>query len=336
MHKPKKSTMLDVAREAGVSYQTVSRVINNHPSVAQKTRERVLQVIKRLNYRPSKVARSLATRQSKSLAVITYGMQYYGPLQMVVNMEHAAKSAGYDLVYANINPGNNDDVTTVIENIERWAIDGLLLIAPVQSNEYNKLVKQFRHLPLLQFDITPGADVPSVIIDQYGGCYEITQYLLRLQHRRLCEISGPKNWYGAMARHAGFLQALADSQLRPIAVREGDWTPQSGYRITQSLLEHDDFTGLVVANDQMALGAIRAIHEAGLRVPDDISVVGFDDIPEANYFTPPLTTVHQDFSELGRQGVAYLLDMIVHADFTGKQRVIAPQIIIRDSATAVS
>ncbi|MBZ0295313.1 MAG: LacI family transcriptional regulator [Anaerolineae bacterium] len=335
MDKPRKPTLLDVAREAGVSYQTVSRVINSHPSVAEATRERVLEVIARLNYRPSKVARSLASQHSKSIAVIVYGMQHYGPTQMVINIEQAAKSADYDLIFANINPENDEDVTTTIENIERWSIDGLLLIAPVDSNRYEKLVKQFQPLPLVQIDITPGADVPSVIINQRQGSYEITSYLCQCGHKRICEIRGPMNWYGAVARHEGFLKALHACEIEPAGIADGDWTPESGYNCARQLLSQYQFTGLVVANDQMALGAMRAIHEAGLCIPDDISVVGFDDIPESNYFSPPLTTVRQDFSELGRQGVAHLLTIIENPEQHVGQHVLAPTLIIRSSVSSV-
>lgn len=334
MAKPKRITMLDVAREANVSYQTVSRVINEHPSVSATTRARVLQVIQQLNYRPSKVARSLATNRTRTLAVITYGMRHYGPTQMVVNIEQAAKQAGYDLILANVDPNSLEDFQTTIERIERWSVDGLLMIAPVKSNRYEQLVEQFTPLPLVQIDITPGAKVPSVIIAQKQGSSAITRHLLDLGHTRFCEISGPMNWYAAESRHEGFVSALHSAQLTPIAVVEGKWTPQSGYTCAQKLLADYQFSALVVGNDQMALGAMRAIQEHGMRIPEGVSIVGFDDIPEAPYLAPPLTTVHQDFSELGRQGIEQLLQRIQEPTTIAAQWVIPTTLILRDSTQA--
>lgn len=333
MPRPKKVTMHDVAREAGVSYQTVSRVINDHPSVAPATRKTVLDVIKRLNYRPSKVARSLATRQSMTLAVITYGMRHYGPTQMVAHIEQAAKSSSYDLIVANIRPDEEDDLVAAIGNMERRAIDGLILIAPVSSIAYEDIDRQFQHLPIVQIDIRPGAKVPSVIIDQYQGGYDVGQHLIALGHRRIVEIAGPQHWYGASSRHRGFVQALADAQLDVVATTEGDWSPQSGYDCARHLLTEYTFTALVVGNDQMALGALRAIREKDLGVPEEISIVGFDDIPEAPFFSPALTTVRQDFSQLGIVGVEYLISMINHGGAT-QQKAISPELIIRQSTTS--
>lgn len=332
MVRHKKVTMLDVAHEANVSYQTVSRVINQHPNVAPETRQRVLDVIKQLNYRPNKVARSLATSQSKTLAVITYDMRHYGPTQMVANIEQSARQHDYDLILSNIS--DDDDLTPTIENIDRRATDGLLLIAPVKSNRYELLVKQFRYLPMVHIDITRGAKVPSVVIDQRQGSYDITRYLLELGHVKIAEISGPMDWYGAIARHEGFLQALDEVQLLPVAVTEGDWTPRSGYDCANQLLDQYDFTALVVGNDQMALGTMHAILKRKLCVPDDISIVGFDDIPESAYFTPPLTTVFQDFSQLGKVGVETLIAMINEPDYVTTQKLIKTRLVIRESATS--
>lgn len=331
MARPRKATMRDVAREAGVSYQTVSRVINDHPSVAPATRERILQVIAKLNYRPSKVARSLVTRQSRTLSVVTYGLSHYGPTQMMANIEQAAKSSDYDLIFANINPDDDqEELFAIIQDMERHSIDGLILIAPVRWIPFDHLVEQFRHLPIVQLDVARGASVPSVVIDQHEGGYEVTNHLLELGHMKLAEISGPLDWYGAQARHAGFLQALSDANLVPAASIEGDWTPQSGYECAQQLLDNENFTALVVGNDQMALGAIRALHERNLCIPEDISIVGFDDIPEAPYFSPPLTTVRQEFSQLGKLGVEYLVSIIEDSAIT-QQKTISPRLIVRKS-----
>ena len=331
--EPWRVTMMDVAHRAGVSYQTVSRVINDHPNVAVETRARVLAVISELNYRPNKAARSLATRKSQTLAMITYSMKYYGPTQMVINVEQCARESGYDLIFSNIDGLTGAGMDATIDSLFRWAVDGILLIAPVASSHYEYMVQQFRHTPLIQLDNVPGSPHPSVIIDQNAGSCAITRHLIELGHQQIACITGPMNWFGAAARHRGWLDALTEAGLTPAASTAGDWTAQGGYEAAGRLLDNHDFTALVVANDQMAVGVIRALSERGLCVPRDVSVVGFDDIPEAAYFSPPLTTIRQDFSALGRQGLQYLIQLIQDPTLSG-QRVIQPQFVLRESTAS--
>jgi LacI family transcriptional regulator len=189
------------------------------------------------------------------------------------------------------------------------------------------------NIPFVQIDTELGAKVPSVVIDQRFGSRLVTQYLIDLGHRALCEISGPLNWYGAQARHESWIKTLHQAGLAPGPSVEGDWTAAGGFRAANSLLDQGaSFTGLVVANDQMALGAIRALRGRGLRVPEDVSVVGFDDIPEAAYFEPPLTTVCQNFAALGEQSVEYLVALIDNPHTPVHQRVLHPQLVERQSA----
>jgi DNA-binding LacI/PurR family transcriptional regulator len=335
MDKARRITMIDVAKLAGVSHQTVSRVINEDSRVAPETRERVLEVIKRLNYRPSRLARSLASHQSRTLAVISYGLSYYGPTQMMINIEKAARNASYDIFFANIDPSEELDILAVSQRVMEWSVDGVLLIAPVKDKHYRQMLAQFTNIPVLQIDIEAGATVPSVIIDQYLGSYLVTRHLLELGHRAIAEIRGPMNWHGAVARHQGFEAALKEQKLSPVASLEGNWTAESAYQCTETLLREKHFTAIVAANDQMALGAIACLRENKLTVPGDVSIVGFDDIPEARYFTPPLTTVKQDFSALGLKGIEYLLAMIDNHDAAQGQTVIQPEIIIRQSTKSM-
>jgi DNA-binding LacI/PurR family transcriptional regulator len=335
MDKSKRITMIDVAKLAGVSHQTVSRVINEDSRVAPETRERVLDVIKRLNYRPSRLARGLAAHQSRTLAVISYGLSYYGPTQMMINIEKAARNASYDIFFSNIDPTEELDILAVSQRVMEWSVDGVLLIAPVKDRHYRQMLVQFTNIPVLQIDIEANSTVPSVIIDQYLGTYRITQHLLELGHRAIAEIRGPMDWHGAIARHQGFEDALKAEKLTAVASLEGNWTAESAYQCTENLLKEKQFTAIVAANDQMALGVIACLREHQLSVPDDVSVVGFDDIPEARYFAPPLTTVQQDFSALGLKGIEYLLAMIENPEAAQGQYVIQPQIIIRQSTKAV-
>jgi DNA-binding LacI/PurR family transcriptional regulator len=251
---------------------------------------------------------------------------------MIVNLDSQARDAGYDLMVVHINPTSPEAMIGVVDQLLRWAPDGVLLVAPIQSALYEDLVRQLDGIPLVQLDIAPGALARSVIVDQREGSRRITQLLLEFGHRDILEIAGPQDWHGAAARHAGVGDILAAAGLSPVAVEIGDWSAESGYRAAARALERQRFTAVLAANDQMALGAMRALQVAGLRVPDDVSVAGFDDLPEAAYFAPPLTTIRQDFAELARQGLAYLIRVIDDPTVEQGQRVIVPRLIQRESA----
>lgn len=335
--KKQRYTLHDVAQYAGVSYQTVSRVVNQHPSVAPETRQRVQQVIAELGYQPNLVAKSLAGSHSHTLAVLTFGMNHYGPTQTVLNIERTAKELGYDLIFSNISQPTHEHIRTAMDNLMSRQVDGVLSIAPVIGMAYHEMIRFSHGIPLVQLDPDVGQNVPSVVVDQKYGSRCITEYLLSLGHRRIAEIRGPHHWFGATARHQQWEATLREASIEPMMSVEGDWSARSGYEGTHTLLrESPGFTALVVGNDQMALGAISALHERGLLVPEDVSVVGFDDIPEAAYFHPPLTTIRQDFSALGEVGVRYLLDLIGMPDTPVRQMVLSPTLIVRQSAAPPS
>lgn len=327
-------TLNDVAQLAGVSHQTVSRVINDHPHVADATRSRVLKAIAKLDYRPNKAAKSLVTQRSETLAVISYGLDYYGPSQMLINIEHAAREAGYDLIFTSLSETTVDAFRSAIDHLAGWQVDGIIAITPVMGASCEELQDLCGRTPLVQIDTQLGLEAPSVVIDQGHGTRLVTQHLIDLGHRRICEISGPLNWYGAAARHEQWLHTLQRAGLAPIASMEGDWSTRSGYESAKQLLEAGtDFTALVVANDLMALGAMRALREAGLRVPEDVSVVGFDNMPQTEYFEPPLTTIWQDFNKLGQHGIEMLIKRLTNPDAPIKQRVVHPVLVERASTT---
>lgn len=331
--KKQRYTLHDVARIAEVSYQTVSRVINEHPSVSPRTRTRVQKVIADLGYQPNMVAKSLAVNRSHTLAVLTFGMSHYGPTQMVLNIERTAKLLGYDLIFSAIDEASGDEIRKAMDSLTGRRVDGILAISPVVGIAYEDLIRLCHGIPLVQIDPEMGLDVPSVVVDQKYGSRLATEYLIELGHRRIAEISGPLNWFGAVARHRQWESSLLEAGLTPMKSVEGDWSAQSGYWAAQQLLDEDPgFTALVVGNDQMALGAIYALHERQRRVSEDVSVVGFDDIPEAAFFRPALTTIQQDFNELGAMGVRCLLEYIEAPDTPAQQHLLCPRLIIRDSA----
>lgn len=332
----KKVTLDNVAQHSGVSYQTVSRVINNHPSVAEDTRKRVLQAIRELNYRPNRAARSLVTHRSDTIALISFGTTFYGPGQMVSNITKRAKDNGYRVSPSTLQQLGPDEIKAAIDELHGHLIDGIIMVAPIVFDFMYEITELVGDIPFIQIDTKPQPGIASVVIEQAYGSKLAVEHLIGLGHRQIAEISGPLNWYDAIMRHQSWIQITEHHNLSHDMSVEGNWSAKSGYEAVRSLLKKGaKFTGLVVANDQMALGAIAAIHELGSRIPEDISVVGFDDIPESAYFLPALTTVHQDFEALGEQSVELLVSLIKNPETPIHQRVLYPELIIRNSTASV-
>ena len=216
-------------------------------------------------------------------------------------------------------------------------IDGLLLIPLIPVVEdYDELMRLTDGVPFVQIGAKLGANIPSVIYDHAQGARLATQHLIDLGHREIAEITGPLGNYDAIARHEGWLATLKDNGLASGPSAEGDFTIEGGYQGMNQLLDGDsDFTAVFIANDSMAMGAHTALREHGLRVPEDISTVGFDDIPEAAHFVPGLTTVRQDFYLLGRLATEYVISMIEDPETPVHQRVLQPKMVIRESTRAL-
>jgi DNA-binding LacI/PurR family transcriptional regulator len=331
----KAATLYDVAKQAGVSYQTVSRVINGSPHVSPKTLLRVQEAIRDLDYQPNKAAQMLVTGRSHTIEVIMAGVGHFGPAQMMAGVERAARQLGYRVMFSDLDGALAEDVEVAIDNMAH--VDGAVIITPIQNHLYDYLIAACQTHRYVQIGTRAGSKTPSVVIDQMYGSQMATQHLIDLGHRAIAEISGPLHWHDAAARHQGWLATLAENKLQPVHSVAGDWTAPDGYKAALELLDHNvGFTGLVVANDQMALGAMRALRERELRIPHDVSVVGFDDTPESAYFEPSLTTVRQDFLALGKQSVEYLIEQIKNPQTPIHQRVLYPTLIKRDSTQAPS
>lgn len=332
----KTATLHDVAKSSGVSYQTVSRVINNHSNVAEETRERVLKSIQELNYRPNRAARSLVTNRSDTIAIISFGTTYWGPGQMLQHIIEHARKNGFRVLPSTLQQLRSEDVKAAIDELHELLIDGIIIIAPIVADFASDIGDLTGDIPYIQIDTKPRPGIASVVIDQGHGSKLAVEHLIGLGHRQIAEISGPMNWYDAIMRHQSWAGTMAQHGLSNEMSVEGNWSARSGYEGARSLLEAGAaFTGLVAANDQMALGAIAALAEGGIRVPDDVSVVGFDDIPESSYFLPSLTTLHQDFEALGEQSVEYLVSLIKNPHTPIHQRVLHPTLIVRNSTVAV-
>ncbi|CAN5883009.1 LacI family DNA-binding transcriptional regulator [soil metagenome] len=331
----KHATLLDVAKAAGVSHQTVSRVVNNHPHVAVKTRDRVLSSIRKLGYQPNRMARGLATSSTQTIGLVSFGVSYFGPAQMLVSIEKVIRDSGYDLTFATLEAPDLKALRRAVDKLSGSGVDGVVVIAPVIGLDARQLADLHTDLPIVMTDVQVGAKIHSVILDQREGSRLATQHLIDLGHTRIAEISGPLNWNDAALRHEGWLETLQRANLTPGATAAGDWSARAGYEAALELLQGaSGFTGLVVGNDQMALGALRALGDSGLKVPDDVSVVGFDDSPEAPFFGPPLTTVQQDFAVMGRQSIEHLLALIAQPGTPVSQRILYPRLMVRSSTAA--
>jgi DNA-binding LacI/PurR family transcriptional regulator len=332
--KPEKrpAVMADVARLAGVSHQTVSRVLHDSPQVRGDTRERVLAAIRQLDYRPNSVAQALATGRSKTLGVVSFDTTLYGPASTLLGIEQAAHDAGYAVSVNSLRSLNRGTVLAAIQQLRSQGVDGVAVIAPVRAG-----VDALRHVrpgfAVVAVEAGPNASIPVATVDQVAGAAAATRHLLNLGHTTVWHLAGPADWNDADERIVGWKSVLKAAGAQIPALLRGDWTARSGYEVGQNLLQIPMLTAVLVANDQLALGLLRRLHEAGREVPRDLSVVGFDDIPEAAYFTPPLTTVRQDFAELGRRCLRILLARI-EGETEPTRVVVAPELVVRASSGA--
>jgi DNA-binding LacI/PurR family transcriptional regulator len=322
--------MADVARLAGVSHQTVSRVINDSDRVAPGTRDRVLEAMRLLEYRPNSVARALVTGRSRTVGVIGFNTTLFGPASTLFGIERSAHEADYLTSVVSMPEFNRDSVLLAVERLRRHNVEGVLALA-AESSAIAALAPVSRELSLVALEAEPVHGIPTVAIDQYGGAVSATRHLLELGHRRIAHIAGPAGSLEVQLRLAGCRDTLAEAGLQLPAPEFGDWSAGSGYELGVHVAADPEITAIFVANDQMALGALRALDEAGRRVPDDVSIVGFDAIPESEFFTPPLTTIHQDFVEIGRRGFELLLRRIGDPDSLATHQVIGSKLVVRAS-----
>jgi DNA-binding LacI/PurR family transcriptional regulator len=324
------AVMADVAKLAGVSHQTVSRVINDSAHVRPETKQRVLAAMRQLEYRPNPAARALVTGRSGTLGVVSFDTTLYGPASTLFAVEQAAHAAGYFITIVSLLVLDRTSVLGAVERLRVQGVDGILVITP-QEGAADALVNLPAGVPLVAVEAGRPNSVPLVAVDQFAGAVSATQLLLDLGHETAWHVAGPRDFLEAQQRADGWRATLerAGAQVPPALV--GDWSPASGYRVGQQLAADPDVTAIFVANDQMALGVLRALHESGREIPREVSIVGFDDIPEAQYFTPPLTTVRQDFGEMGRSSLRLLLELMRETDQPPQRVTIAPELVVRRS-----
>jgi len=326
------TTMSDVARLAQVSPMTVSRVVTGNGAVSSATRDRVKEAMRQLRYAPNIAARALVSGRSGTIGVITFDTSQYGPGAALLGIERAARHRGYGVTIATLPQLDRVSMTDAIDAFVQHSVDGVIAIVPHLSTP-DALTETSPKLPVVAVQGTGSPHIPAVTVDQRTGAFLATTHLLDLGHETVWHVAGPQDWFESRERERGWRDALASRAAPSPPLVQGDWSAASGYAAGRQLLAADrPPTAVFAGNDQMALGILHLLYERGLSAPANLSVVGFDDIPESSYFSPALTTVRQDFNELGRAGMGLLLDiMSVDGRSGGPVTLIQPDLIVRAS-----
>lgn len=343
MVEKQRITIIDVAKEAGVSRQTVSRVINNRPDVAPSTRKRVQEIISQLGYQPSAIARSLSQQRTYSFGVVTSGLKYIGPSRTLNGITEKAEELGYGLLLKELLTFETNDVHSLLQWLLARQVDGIIWAVPEVGGNRKWLDLQLPDLPVPTIFLTMGhrQGIPIVSVDNYLGGRMAVEHLRRIGRKHIAHISGPLTWWEARRRKQGWEDVLAEAgeQIHEKQWEEGTWGPGSGERAFRKLLaQYPEMDAVFVGNDQMALSVMLTATREGIKIPDELAVVGFDGIPDSAYYCPPLTTVYQDQNLLGCtavQELARLVEQNQRAEevnaFEPDQIWIEPELIVRES-----
>jgi DNA-binding LacI/PurR family transcriptional regulator len=301
----KKANIYDVAERAGVSHQTVSRVMNNHASVKPATREKVERAIIKLSYRPNPAARQLVTSQSRMIGLLVADLELYGPSSMLIAIEREARVTGYSVITIPVVRESRASWLGGIEHLKKLDIDGVITIA-LTKEVFPEIKKALRGVAIVGLQNEPSKDADVVNVDNLAGGKMATQYLIDLGHTEIVHISGPVKSYEANMRKLGYTQAMKGAGFKPV-IEAGNWSMETGFEIGKKIFAGANIpTAIFCANDHLAIGVIKATSKS-LRVPNDLSLVGFDDVPESSYLTPSLTTVKQNFEDLGKIAINRIL-----------------------------
>ncbi|MFG1807323.1 LacI family DNA-binding transcriptional regulator [Streptomyces sp. NPDC049040] len=322
--------MADVARVAGVSAQTVSRALGNHPNVQPATRAKVLAAVEQLGYRKNNAARILSSGRSRTIGVVTLQTGFYSRTALVVGIERAAQAHGYAVSAATTASLDTSAIEAALLRLSEQHVEGVVLAVPL-IHVSRRIEQLTSAVPTITVDGSRTSATEVVAVDQSLAAHLAVRHLLDLGHRTVWHIAGPPQWLDATSRTQGWRAALEAEGRSVPPVLEGDWSPESGYRNGLILGSIPDVTAVFVASDEMAFGAIRALHEQGRRVPADVSVVGVDDIALAEYCSPSLTTVAQPFAQMGELAVGHLLRHIAEPAATLDPATVKPRLIVRAS-----
>ncbi|MBS1906456.1 MAG: substrate-binding domain-containing protein [Actinobacteria bacterium] len=310
---------------------TVSRVLNGHPNIREATRKKVMDAIDEMNYTRSSIARALATKRSMRIGAIVDNPGYFGPSSTLRALEEAAREHGYAVAAYTAGESPQRRIDAGVMDLVTQGVDALCVIAP-RASSVDVLRQLSTGLPMLVIKEEPDAQMHTAAVDQRAGAVAAVRHLIELGHREILHLAGPPDWFDAKARTEAWRACLVEAGL---VVREpviGDWSSDSGYDFG-STVQLGAATAVFAANDQMALGVIHGFADRGIRVPEDVSVVGFDDVPDARHYLPPLTTVHQDFVALGRLVIGELLAAIEGGE-SGHRELIMPTLQVRASTAA--
>ena len=324
--------MADVAAVAGVSHQTVSRVLNDASLVKEETRERVLDAIRQLGYRRNSAARSLATSRSGRIGMISAHLSLHGPTMVSAAVHGAAHRLGYDVSMAALDEISPESLEQAVERLLDQAVEALVVaVAHGDALEITRALEL--PIPVVLAHGVERGEPLAAGVDQERGATLAVHHLLDLGHSSVAHVTGPLTWVEGVQRRDGWRGAHAVRGLAPGPDLVGDWTAESGYRAGLELADDPELTAVFAANDAMALGVLRALHERGREVPGEISVVGFDDVPEAAYFWPALTTVNQAFSVLGTRALE-LAVRAIEGERTPTVELVEPTLVVRRSTAA--
>jgi DNA-binding LacI/PurR family transcriptional regulator len=336
------TTLKDVARVAGVSTKTVSRVANNQGEISQETRTRVQAAIEKLGYRPNILARSLIHQRTNTLGVVAWGINFFGPSSTVVGIEQQAHQLNYSLFLNLMDRPDNDDNEQVLDTLITHRVDGIIWAVPEVGNNRAWLESTtMEQLPPIVFlSMKPKPGLAIIAVDNFSGAKQATQHLIEHGRRRIGVITGPLTWWEAQERFAGWKAAMHAAHLATPAtlVVEGEWSAAAGELSMSKLLQQEpDIDAVFASSDQIALGALGTTHRLGKQIPKDLAIVGFDNIPESACFWPPLTTVYQQLIDVGRIAVQTLHSMIElnrqsKTPTAAAVTLIKPELIVRASS----
>ncbi|MGW2326884.1 LacI family DNA-binding transcriptional regulator [Streptomyces sp. NPDC001700] len=326
--------MQEVARLAQVSQKTVSRVVNGEPYVSDQARDRVLRAARELGFRPNTAARALLRGRFRRIGVVSLGTALYGPSSLLFALERAASAAGYSFSVVTTLNGEPAGIEGAVESLLNQGVDGIVLSEPIDEGEAAPLDPK---VPILSFGrmpaLAPGTRALVTGADGVGGGVAATRHLLSLGHDTVWHVAGPHRWWAARDRMEGWRKALREAGAPEPEWIEGDWSPSSGYEAGLRLARTPGVTAVFAANDDMAIGVMRGLSEAGRAVPDQVSVVGYDDIPSAAYLSPPLTTVSQDFDTVAAHGLDLLAHQLETPDTPAPTRADPPaRLVVRQSS----
>ena len=325
-------SMADVAKEAGVSSQTVSRVSNGLSNVEETTKKRVLDAMQKLGYRPNRAARALKSGRFKSIGVIMFTLSTFGNMRTLDAIATAASRAGYSVTLIPLTDPTTGKVSGAYHQLREQQVDGVVIIFEAHLLDHADITLP-EDLPAVVIDSNAGSGYSVVDTDQHQGARLATEHLLELGHRQVWHLGGPASSFSALHREESWKQTLEEAGIQAPEVLHGDWSAESGYRIGLELGKNPAVSAIFAANDQMALGAMRAMHELGRAIPEDVSIVGFDDLEEAASFWPPLTTVRQDFHAVGRLSIENLLQQIA-GDTPAHDVSVPTRLMVRKSTAA--